>query len=717
MINGNYNMKIAEETDSLNFNTHFTENFKIISDELKNVNDKCAQSKKESSELIDGKIDGLSKYIYEEILSDDLLTDKTITNNFSVNTDEKTNAPFSNEDYSYKDETTQSNGSYISSIVELKNGKYQITSNNKITSTAIYVYNPYNGCYEDIDTWASSAWKQDGDVYTYEFEVNTQYTHNYIRVQSPSNSINTANLKIQENIINEHYVRKEDKVLRTVHNEVSLKYGNLDLHITPREGAPFSEEIYSWYNDADFGEGYSVTGYMELKNGNYRIVSNKESIDFKIGLYNPYKGCYEIINYNLLKKDENQYVYKFDIDTNYTSVYIMLRAQTDKTLKFTIQEIEKNECTYEMLEIKNEALQQQIDTINNELANTITNTTDITELKQAVNILSNIDFANRYYPEEAQANTPFVTENYEYIAPVEASTGIYSEAFLLPNGKYRIVVTSKNSPSNMEIAIYNPIFGCYYYDLDKDVVGFDWIKQDDKYICDFEIKTDYEQNYVMLGDVSKNMDRWNNLNVKLYRYNQSENMVTKAEFNKQSDDIANLTANQLYVSNAGYLYTKNAIVLNGATAIGNKGYYSCQNLLNVTIQESVNSIGSEAFAHSYKLKSVVISNGVTSIGTWAFVNCTGLENLVLPASLTSIGSSPFSGCTALNTVTLGNGFNCNGLNLTGCPLTVDSMIAMFESLADLTGEAVKTLTLGADNLAKLTDEQKQIATNKNWNLM
>ena len=44
------------------------------------------------------------------------------------------------------------------------------------------------------------------------------------------------------------------------------------------------------------------------------------------------------------------------------------------------------------------------------------------------------------------------------------------------------------------------------------------------------------------------------------------------------------------------------------------------------------------------------------------------------------------------------------------------MIAMFESLADLTGQTAKTISLGATNLAKLTDEQKQIATNKNWNL-
>jgi len=49
-------------------------------------------------------------------------------------------------------------------------------------------------------------------------------------------------------------------------------------------------------------------------------------------------------------------------------------------------------------------------------------------------------------------------------------------------------------------------------------------------------------------------------------------------------------------------------------------------------------------------------------------------------------------------------------------LTVESMVAMFNNLKNLTDETAKTLTLGSTNLAKLTDEQKAIATNKNWTL-
>lgn len=47
-------------------------------------------------------------------------------------------------------------------------------------------------------------------------------------------------------------------------------------------------------------------------------------------------------------------------------------------------------------------------------------------------------------------------------------------------------------------------------------------------------------------------------------------------------------------------------------------------------------------------------------------------------------------------------------------LTVDSLMSVINALVDLTGENSKTLTLGATNLAKLSDEQKAVATNKNW---
>ena len=47
-------------------------------------------------------------------------------------------------------------------------------------------------------------------------------------------------------------------------------------------------------------------------------------------------------------------------------------------------------------------------------------------------------------------------------------------------------------------------------------------------------------------------------------------------------------------------------------------------------------------------------------------------------------------------------------------LTHQSLLNALNGLYDLTGGTSQTLTLGSTNLAKLTDEEKAIATNKNW---
>ena len=56
------------------------------------------------------------------------------------------------------------------------------------------------------------------------------------------------------------------------------------------------------------------------------------------------------------------------------------------------------------------------------------------------------------------------------------------------------------------------------------------------------------------------------------------------------------------------------------------------------------------------------------------------------------------------------------LNLSKCSkLTHDSLMNVINEAADVTASP-KTLTLGSENLAKLTDEDKAIATNKGWTL-
>ena len=153
------------------------------------------------------------------------------------------------------------------------------------------------------------------------------------------------------------------------------------------------------------------------------------------------------------------------------------------------------------------------------------------------------------------------------------------------------------------------------------------------------------------------------------------------------------------------------------TEIRGSMFYSCTNLVNVTIPNSVEIIRGYVFTNCTSLINVTIPNNVKSIGGYMFNGCTSLVSVTIPNSVRFIGGYMFNGCTNLTSVTLGDGFNCNGLDLSpSTKYSVDTLVAMLTALADRTGQTAYTLTLGTTNLAKLSDAQKAIATDKNWTL-
>lgn len=86
---------------------------------------------------------------------------------------------------------------------------------------------------------------------------------------------------------------------------------------------------------------------------------------------------------------------------------------------------------------------------------------------------------------------------------------------------------------------------------------------------------------------------------------------------------------------------------------------------------------------------------------------------------TGWGSSAFYGCSALENLTIYGTIGRNGLNISwSTRLTHDSLMSIINALQDKTGDtsASWAVTLGADNLAKLTDAEKAIATQRGWTL-
>ena len=102
---------------------------------------------------------------------------------------------------------------------------------------------------------------------------------------------------------------------------------------------------------------------------------------------------------------------------------------------------------------------------------------------------------------------------------------------------------------------------------------------------------------------------------------------------------------------------------------------------------------------------------------YSFYNCYNIESLHLPTGFGQASTDngmAFYYCEGLTTITGNPNFKVN-VDFSSCTkLTHDSIMVVINGLQTVTSK--QTLTLGSTNLAKLTDAEKQIATDKGWTL-
>ena len=159
------------------------------------------------------------------------------------------------------------------------------------------------------------------------------------------------------------------------------------------------------------------------------------------------------------------------------------------------------------------------------------------------------------------------------------------------------------------------------------------------------------------------------------------------------------------------------ILPDSVSEISDSAFYYCNNLKSITLSKNLTLIRGRAFRDCHSLEVINIISKIEKIFDYAFQTCRELKKINLPKTLSEISNTAFVGCSKLEFVTLGDGFNGTGLNLSSSTLyTRETILQWLNALADRTGQTSYKLTIGAKNLAKLTEEDILIATNKNWTL-
>ena len=141
----------------------------------------------------------------------------------------------------------------------------------------------------------------------------------------------------------------------------------------------------------------------------------------------------------------------------------------------------------------------------------------------------------------------------------------------------------------------------------------------------------------------------------------------------------------------------------------------------VTIDLSTCSTVAQTYIYSGLTRVGIQDTSASASLSMMFYSCGNLatiDKLILKGDGSQEWSNTFFNCAKLENIMIEGKIGRNGFNVSwSVNLTHDSLMSIINALQDKIGTGTAwTITLGTANLAKLTDTEKAIATQKGWTL-
>lgn len=176
------------------------------------------------------------------------------------------------------------------------------------------------------------------------------------------------------------------------------------------------------------------------------------------------------------------------------------------------------------------------------------------------------------------------------------------------------------------------------------------------------------------------------------------------------------TCNNLFTNYSGY--NVDYITNLDTSKVTNMNYmfFQCRNLTTIPQLNTSNvNLMNYMFSGCTKLATIPLSDTskVTHMNNM-FESCSALTTIPpLNTSKVTNMNKIFYGCTSLKSILM-YGMKVNFDISASTQFETEDLVTILNNLATVT--STRTLTMGSTNLAKLSDEQKQIAINKGWTL-
>ena len=157
--------------------------------------------------------------------------------------------------------------------------------------------------------------------------------------------------------------------------------------------------------------------------------------------------------------------------------------------------------------------------------------------------------------------------------------------------------------------------------------------------------------------IALQMNHTHNLNI------QTNNIIDDTKIELRCGECGYRTLDDLYTVSDNTLVSVNYEIsgdieipenINGTQilSIGNNAFSNQNNLLSVTIPNTITNIDTSAFEGCSYLQSVTLSTNLIAIGSSAFKGCGSLGSITIPSSVQHIDSNAFENCSSLSVVTV-----------------------------------------------------------------